>query len=92
MPREQIQFRDYDGDTTAVGAPVTHLSWVVPYCVQVALEINPKWLEGALKEHEKFAPADGKLLLYSEVMDRAEINHLIRLLRQARDKALGSDA
>lgn len=99
MPREQI---NYPGaqvqtdlatgklETIAAAEPALHVNWHPAPAghVQVAFEADPSYLKIALESPNE---ENGRTSMYSPVLERAEINKLIRVLRRARDAAYGRD-
>jgi hypothetical protein len=98
MPREQINYPSAVMETSeASGTPATvvqpadpalHVNWSTAGHVQVAFEADPSYLKIALDAPNE---ADGRTSMYSPVLERGEINKLIRVLRRARDQAYGRD-
>lgn len=69
--------------------PSLEISWSRDgQCVQVAFVAPLAWLDAAQRD---LAPNESHVSLYTEALSRAEINHMIRTLRRARDAAYGSD-
>ena len=64
--------------------------------VQIGLMAPPEWFRQAL-ESSSWVDADGKTQwpvetgVFTEVLTRNEINHMIKTLRRARDAAFGAD-
>ena len=97
MPKEQINHPKIitrnEGTPNevheATDATCVHVGWNRAGWVQVSLSLSRermhKWV--ASLTHD-----EPSLSLYSEVLDRGEINRLIRTLRKARDQAYGADA
>ena len=56
--------------------------------VQMALESDLSYLRMALESPNE---PEGRTSMYSPVLNRAEINRLIKMLRRARDAAYGRD-
>jgi hypothetical protein len=60
-----------------------------PGWVQVSVEASADWWDRFQKSRERVEQSH--FGVFSEVMSRQEINHMIRTLRRARDAAYGSD-
>jgi hypothetical protein len=100
MPREQINYpgaeMEMDPGTPGsskvikVADPALHVSWHQAPAghVQVAFEADPSYLKIALESPNE---DNGRTSMYSPVLERVEINKLIRALRRARDQAYGRD-
>jgi len=88
MPREQINYPSYPGDT----APRAHIVWNQNVGhVQLAFEMDEASVMDWLKDKTRLTDADGKVWFYTQVLDRQVLNKLIRTARTARDKAYGRD-
>jgi len=93
MPRERIKHGHesrvvYDGDNPVAGEsamPSLDVSWSREPTgwVQIGIDAPTDFLAGIIR--------DGATSVWTDVLDRREINHMIRTLRRARDAAYGSD-
>lgn len=100
MPREQINYPDLSvsKEPSSPGAGVTyhesalHVSWHPDRngvgIVQIAVEADPNYLRMAVDSPNEL---DGRTSVYTPVLERAELNKLIRVLKRARDQAYGRD-
>lgn len=102
MPRTQINYPPVRPKTTDpatppsdgvyVGDPTVHVVWMPAARgghVQVALEVEQAYAELVLQHPNGESPST--TYLYSPPLDRADLNKMIRTLRQARDAAYGRD-
>lgn len=105
MPRTQINYppvRPKEADPASPGAPASdgtyvgdstvHVVWMPAARgghVQVALEVEQAYAELVLQHPNGESPST--TYLYSPPLDRADLNKMIRTLRQARDAAYGRD-
>lgn len=100
MPREQINYADLatpDKDAIILDDATVEVSWLaapedIPEAVghvQVGLEVDVTYAAFVTKSPN--GRSDRRTLLWSPVLTRAEINHMIRTLKRARDAAYGAD-
>lgn len=101
MPREQINFpkiRTENPGTpnerhVADDAICAHVGWNKAGWVQVSLSLSCDRLSQIAKDYETGAHVSStEAALFSDVLDRAELNKMIQTLRKARDQAYGKDA
>lgn len=95
MPREQITFRKIDTTTiedrevhTERETVNVHVGWNRAGWVQVSLAATRRNFEQVIEASH----GEPEIFLFSEVIERGDLNKLIRALRKARDQAYGSDA
>lgn len=93
MPKEQINYPQVREQITpgdkAPSAVCVHVGWNRAGWVQISLASDPGYFEQMIAD---VGEGDGEAAAYSDVLDRVQINHLIRALRKARDQAYGADA
>lgn len=89
MPKEVIQWGGMtrtDGDETLAeyAEPTLQIKWFHdPEHVQVQFEVSPEYMARMV--------AGDCPTVTSNILDRREINHMIKTLRRARDAAYGTD-
>jgi hypothetical protein len=105
MPREQINYPQFGvvidpGDSGhPVGTEIEkhpsaiHVGWNRAGWVQLSLEADPSYFRFVADNPDGAPFDDGSqgTSAYSPVLNRVEINKLIRALRRARDQAYGRD-
>jgi hypothetical protein len=105
MPKTQINHpREYEVNIAGVNEPTITEKTMDPILnvnwrnstegtghVQLSLDVSMRYVEQA-KESPNGVMVTGSTLLYTPVLERSEINSLIRALRKARDGAYGGDA
>jgi hypothetical protein len=105
MPKTQINHprenKVYTGDSDAPTTcettmdPILNVNWRNSVegagHVQLSLDVSLPYVRTALEEPNGLMVI-GSTLLFTPVLDRSEINTLIRALRKARDAAYGADA
>lgn len=107
MPREQIvpmSLAMIDNDpkrTTPVhgeawASPGLHVGWMPSGetgegHVQLCIEVDRRYTDFAAKQTDDVVGKGSPLKIWSESLDRVQLNKLIRTLRNARDKAYGRD-
>lgn len=104
MPREKINHPRtgvvVDGnDTTETGqrvnadTAVVQVGWHKDSWVQVSIEADVSYFRFAAErpDGDPRDDEDQRSTVYSPPLERDEINHLIRVLRRARDQAFGHD-
>lgn len=104
MPREQINYPGayYEADpktgASSLVAPADaalHVSWDVHGTLQIGYETDRDTAAAMVKDPG--VPTSGesqdadRITMYTPVLDRHEVNKLIRTLRRARDHAYGKD-
>ena len=103
MPREQINYEKVKtlvdegvisdlpptGDQVRVGTPTLHVSWLRDGFVQVAIEGDVSYFRFAANTPD--GVTSDRSTVYTEPLDRDEINKMIRTLRRARDQVFGRD-
>lgn len=94
MPKEKIsKIKDAlpeasDPGETPERTPTVQVGWTRDGWVQVSVEGDPSYFQFAANAPD---PGDGRCTVYSDSLDREELNKLIRVLRRARDQAFGRD-
>lgn len=75
--------------------PILNVNWhnagEMPGHVQLSLDVSTRELNGAV-QNSNGRMVIGSSLIYTPVLERKEVNELIRALRRARDGAYGADA
>lgn len=103
MPRERVQHsKSYPvhevsedgmaGSTYTEVTPALDIEWArdPQGRVQVAIEFSrEQWIE--ITEDLRDDPAVERRAIYTDSLDRQQINHMIKTLRRARDAAYGAD-
>lgn len=95
MPKERIQHGEaaYETDTEgSLGTPSLDVTWMRDPTghVQIAIEMTrEQWIANA--DHLRADDRISARAIYTESLNRREINHMIKTLRRARDAAYGAD-
>src|SRR5438045_1580339 len=99
MPRERIMWpkrgvNAETGEQHESTFPLAHVGWFHSAdgagWVQVMLECDTQMLQDLLTDTAG-REIDGKVMIYSETVDRDDANRFIRFMRKARDQAYGRD-